>query len=254
MAFKESVVETTLLGDEKLTLRLDFNSMALLEELSGKSFMSGNFQPESATDLRLFIWCCLYEYHERPLTLEDVGAMLHISDLGKVAEEISRLMVGADTDPTLLAPYVPTAVPVLVKALEMVAIQPGENFMDIGCGDGRTLILAAKAGAGKCLGFENNEQRAKMARDAAKAAGVDDKVAVVLGNARELAGKEIPNMKVVFLYLLTRSNTELKPMLEELPKGARLISHDFPMVGWEPKEVVDIDADGRTHKLWLYER
>lgn len=149
-------------------------------------------------------------------------------------------------DPVALdVPYVPTPQPVVDRMLEVAGLEAGEVLYDLGCGDGRLVIAAAKQGA-TGVGIDLNPQRIAEARANAQAAGVSDKVAFRLGN---LFDADLSQADVVTLYLLPQVNRKLRPQLwKQLKVGARVVSHDFDMgPEWPPERTEKVD-----HKTIYY--
>ncbi len=147
-------------------------------------------------------------------------------------------------------PFVPTPVEVIREMLKLANLKPGELLVDLGCGDGRVLVVAAKEFGARAVGIEIRSDLASKAAHNAIREGVRDRVLVINGNFFEL---RIPPADVIFMYLLTSVNERLRPKLEKEAKpGARIVSHDFEIVGWKPKLVENFQDGGRSHKLYLY--
>jgi hypothetical protein len=152
-----------------------------------------------------------------------------------------------------LAPYVQTPPAVVDKMLEMAALGPGDVLYDIGCGDGRIVIAAAKKYGVRGVGIDILPGLVEECRAKAKREGIEDLTRFVCMDATEADLKEAT---VVTLYLLPESNDLLRPLLErELRPGARVVSHGYPMTGWEArltgKETV-IDGTGKAHSVFAY--
>jgi cyclopropane fatty-acyl-phospholipid synthase-like methyltransferase len=114
-------------------------------------------------------------------------------------------------------------------------IKSGELLYDLGCGDGRLIILAAKEAGARATGIELREDLIERARTEIKRLNLEDKVSVIRGNFFDVA---ITDADVVTLYLTSSANERLRPKLEaELKSGARVISHDFKVPGWKPSAV-----------------
>lgn len=142
--------------------------------------------------------------------------------------------------------YVPTKEPVLNAMLDLANVTSSDVVYDLGCGDGRIVITAAKNFGAKGVGIDIDPQRIKEARENARAAEVTDKVEFIQGDLFEA---DFSEASVVTLYLLSRLNLRLKPLLlEQLKPGTRIVSHAFSMGDWEPdsSEVVD----GTTIYMW----
>jgi ubiquinone/menaquinone biosynthesis C-methylase UbiE len=134
-----------------------------------------------------------------------------------------------------IAPFVQTPVEVAKKMLEISQIRSGEVLYDLGCGDGRLIILAAKDLGARATGIELREDLIERARTEIKKLNLEDKVNVIQGNFFDVP---ISNADVVTLYLTSSANERLRPKLEaELKRGARVVSHDFKVPGWKPSAV-----------------
>ena len=134
-----------------------------------------------------------------------------------------------------IAPFVQTPLEVAKKMLDLSQIRTGEVLYDLGCGDGRLIILAAKEIGAKATGVELREDLIERARTEIKRLNLEDKVNVILGNFFDIA---ISDADVVTLYLTSSANERLRPKLEaELKPGARVVSHDFKVPGWKPSAV-----------------
>jgi cyclopropane fatty-acyl-phospholipid synthase-like methyltransferase len=134
-----------------------------------------------------------------------------------------------------IAPFVQTPLEVAKKMLDLSQIQPGENLYDLGCGDGRLIILAAKEIGVKATGIELREDLIERAKTEIKKFNLEDKVKIIQGNFFDV---NISDADVVTLYLTSSANERLRPKLEaELKQGARVISHDFKVPGWKPSAV-----------------
>lgn len=147
--------------------------------------------------------------------------------------------------PNLDVPYVPTKQTVVDAMLDLAGVKAGDVHYDLGCGDGRIAISAAKRGA-TSTGVDLDPQRIKEANENAKEAGVTDKVTFVQGN---LFNFDFSKADVLTLYLLPEVNLKLRPkILEELKPGTRIVSHAFDMGDWEPEKTITVD--GSTIFLW----
>jgi SAM-dependent methyltransferase len=126
-------------------------------------------------------------------------------------------------------PYVPTSENVVEKMLDMAEVGPGDYVIDLGSGDGRIVIAAAKRGAFG-HGVDLDPRRIKEARENARKADVDDRVVFVEGN---IFDAEFTRGSVITMYLLNSVNIQLRPqLLERLKPGTRVVSHDFDMGDW----------------------
>ncbi len=143
-------------------------------------------------------------------------------------------------------PYVPTPQPVVEAMLELAEVGPNDIVYDLGSGDGRIVITAAKKYGCRAVGIEINPRRVEEARENAKKAGVADRVKFIQG---DMFKADIHEATVVTLYLLSSVNEKLKPKLfKELRPGTRVVSHRFTMPDWKP--VKQTRAEGRPIYLW----
>jgi SAM-dependent methyltransferase len=149
-----------------------------------------------------------------------------------------------------LAPFVPSPQVVVERMLEAADLKPGETVYDLGCGDGRILITAARQFKAKAVGVELSPDLVRDARDQVRKMGLQNRVTIEQGNLLDV---DLHGADVVTLYLLTESNERLKPIFERsLHRGARVISHDFQIRGWQPAVVEEVEATNRLHKIYVY--
>lgn len=150
-----------------------------------------------------------------------------------------------------LAPYVPSPQVVVERMLEAADVKPGDLVYDLGCGDGRIVITAAREFKAKGVGVELSPELARQAQEQVKKSGLQNRVTIIQGNLLEV---DLKPADVVTLYLLTSSNEQLKPILEKsLRAGARVVSHDFLMRGWEPVRIEKVQATNRIHTIYVYQ-
>ena len=136
--------------------------------------------------------------------------------------------------PRLDVPYVPTPQPVVDKMLELARVGKQDVVYDLGCGDGRIVITAARDRGARGVGIDINPVRIEEAVANAKTAGVTDKVSFRVGNLFE---SDFSQATVVTLYLLPDINRKLRPQLwRQLKVGTRVVSHAFNMGDWEPEQ------------------
>ena len=122
-------------------------------------------------------------------------------------------------------PYVPTSHEVVKDMISISELTDVDTIMDLGSGDGRILIAAAKAGATKAIGYEIHPGLVKLSRRKAKNAGVDHKVEI---RKRSMWKADLSGTTVVFLYQIPYSMEKIRNKIEnELPKGTRIISNAF---------------------------
>jgi SAM-dependent methyltransferase len=144
--------------------------------------------------------------------------------------------------------FVPTPDPVVTGMLKLANVTKDDIVYDLGCGDGKIVIAAAKQFGARGVGIDIDPQRINESNANAKAAGVTDRVKFVLGDIFDPAVK-ISDATVVTLYLLPSLNEKLMPRLQsELKPGTRIVSHSFKMGSWEPARSEEVD--GRSIHLW----
>jgi hypothetical protein len=127
-------------------------------------------------------------------------------------------------------PYVPTPQEVVERMLETAKVGPGDYLIDLGSGDGRIVVTAAKKHGARGFGVDLNPERIKESNENARSAGVADRVSFV---QQDLFATDLGEATVITMYLLPRVNVELRPRLLELRPGTRLVSHDFDMGDWK---------------------
>jgi SAM-dependent methyltransferase len=141
--------------------------------------------------------------------------------------------------------FVPTPDEVVKEMMDLAKVKPGDVVYDLGCGDGRLVIAAAKRGAAKAVGVDIDPDRIREAWANARAQGVADKVTFVQGDLFQM---DFSDADVVTLYLLPDLNLKLRPKLLALKPGTRIVSHAFDMGDWKP-EVTQV-VDGRDVFAW----
>ncbi|HSW49295.1 MAG TPA: class I SAM-dependent methyltransferase [Bryobacteraceae bacterium] len=140
--------------------------------------------------------------------------------------------------------FVPTPQEVVDGMLKLANVRAGDVLYDLGCGDGRTVISAARLGA-KATGIDINPVRIKESEENAASQGMTGKVKFLLADLFEADFKDAT---VVTLYLLPSLNVKLRPKLWQLKPGTRIVSHDFDMGDWKAEKTLDLD--GHTIYLW----
>jgi SAM-dependent methyltransferase len=157
----------------------------------------------------------------------------------------------ATAQPAVLAPYSPTPMDVVRRMLALGSVGPRDVLYDLGCGDGRIVIEAARMFGTRGVGIDIDPALIARAQANAKQAGVESLVTFRVQDAMTV---DVSDATVVTLYLLAASNAKLRPVLtRSLRPGARIVSHNYPIGDWEP-DVVDSFTDGagarRTLFLW----
>jgi len=140
--------------------------------------------------------------------------------------------------------------------LMLAELKAGEVFFDLGAGDGRTVIMAAKDFGARAVGVELREDLVKKALGSIYEQGLQARVTIVNG---DMFTVDLTSADVVFLYLTTSANEKVKPKLEsELKSGVRVVSHDYEIVGWRPVKVLNF-CENQTlgypsHTIYLYKK
>jgi SAM-dependent methyltransferase len=152
--------------------------------------------------------------------------------------------------PKLDVPYVPTPETVVDKMLTMAAVTKDDVVYDLGCGDGRIVITAAKKYGARGVGVDIDPQRIRESNANARKADVEDRVTF---QRQDLFKLDLREATVVTLYLLPKINLKLRPKLfEELRPGTRIVSHDFDMGDWKPEKTVKLTDQGTEHTVYFW--
>ena len=153
----------------------------------------------------------------------------------------------APAPPSLDVPYVPTPQQVVDRMLALARVNKSDVLYDLGCGDGRIVVTAAKEYGARCTGIDLDPTRIAEAKENARKAGVEKQVNFKVGDLFET---DLSNASVVTLYLLPSINTKLRPRLwQQLKVGSRVVSHAFDMGTEWPAEKTET-VDGRTIYYW----
>lgn len=135
--------------------------------------------------------------------------------------------------------YVPTPQAVVDKMLELAEVKAGDVVYDLGCGDGRIVVTAAKRYGVRAVGYDIDPQRVKEARENARAAGVEHLVRI---EETDIFTLDLSEASVITLYLLPSLNVRLMPQLAKMKPGSRIVSHNFDMKGAKPLLVQHVEA------------
>jgi len=144
--------------------------------------------------------------------------------------------------------WVPSPEQLVDKMLDMAKVTPKDFVMDLGSGDGRTVIAAARRGA-HTLGVEYNPDMVALSKRNAAKAGVSDKARFVEG---DIFKTDLSKATVITLFLLTDLNLRLRPTILSLKPGTRVVSNTFRMGDWEPDQTAELGCDAYcTAYLWI---
>ena len=141
--------------------------------------------------------------------------------------------------------WVPTPQALVERMLDMAKLTPQDIHYDLGSGDGRTVITAAKRGA-QAVGVEFNPDMVKLSERAAAKEGVSAKAKFING---DIFQTDFSHATVLTLYLLPSLNVKLRPTILKMKPGTRVVSHAFTMDDWQPDQTDNVE--GRTAYLWI---
>lgn len=147
--------------------------------------------------------------------------------------------------------FVPTPNDVVAKMLELADVKKADVLYDLGCGDGRIVVAAAKKVGCKAIGYDIDPERIKESRENVKKSQVEELVKI---EQQDVFTLDLSPANVVTLYLLPKLNVRLIPQLQKLKPGSRIVSHDFPMKGIKPDKVLEFksEEDNNDHKIFLW--
>ena len=149
-----------------------------------------------------------------------------------------------------VAPYVPMPWHVVDRVIEVAEVSPDDVVYDLGAGDGRILLRAAKNRGARGIGYEINPALVEEARSAIRAAGVQERVEVREGDFFEA---DLRPATVVTLFLITAAQRQLRPkLLEELRPGTRVACYKWEIPGWNPSKTVTVPVSGAAHPIYVY--
>jgi len=150
-----------------------------------------------------------------------------------------------------IVPYVPTPQDVVERMLELAQVKKGDVVYDLGSGDGRIVVTAAKKYGVKAIGFEIDPERIKESHENIKKAGVENLVEI---RQQDIRTVDLSPASVLTMYLLPDVNLMIRPNIwKQMKPGSRVVSHDFDMGDWKPLKTEHI-KDGSTweHTLYLW--
>jgi len=153
-----------------------------------------------------------------------------------------------------LAQYYPTPLTVVDRMLQLGGLKAGETMFDLGSGDGRIVILAAQKYKAKGIGVEFDDSLVRQSMERIKTLGLSSTASIIHG---DLLKQNYESADLITVYLLPVGNELVTPILDrQRKKGARVVAHDFEFTAWRATRVVDIedDGEGRSHRLYLYQR
>lgn len=179
--------------------------------------------------------------------------------LAALAAIISAGLIAAADDPpkrVSLAPYYPTPAKIVAEMLKLGELKPGELHYDLGSGDGRIVIAAAKDFQARSVGFEIDSSLVNLSTNKIAELKLTPLARI---EQQDLMLADFSKPDLITTYLLPSSNDKIQPLLEaQMKKGARVVSHDFAFKGWKHQKLIlvddDTDFEVREHYLYLYRR
>jgi SAM-dependent methyltransferase len=148
------------------------------------------------------------------------------------------------------APYVVTPYEVVDEMLRLAGVGPDDTVFDLGCGDGRIVIEAARRHGARGVGIDLDPARIEEATAAARRAGVSERVRFAV---QDLFETDFSSATVVTLYLFPEMNAKLRPKLaRDLKPGSRIVSHQFGIEGWAPDDGVQVQVRDMAHQVYLW--
>src|SRR5215208_1212045 len=142
-------------------------------------------------------------------------------------------------------PYVPSTIPVVTKMLELASVTKDDLVYDMGCGDGRILIMAAKKYGARGVGVDLDPMRIAEAKKNAEQEGVSH---LLEFRAEDGTKTDISKATVVTLYMFKWFNNAIRPKLQKLQPGSRVVAHDFDIDEWKPTSTVYLDSEKNGHE------
>ncbi len=147
--------------------------------------------------------------------------------------------------------FVPTPQNVVDRMLELAQVTKDDLLYDLGCGDGRIVVTAAKRYGCRAVGYDIDPERVKESLENVQKNNVGHLVTI---EQKDIFTLDLSEANVITLYLLPRLNVKLFPQLEKLKTGSRIVSHDFRMRGVKPDKIIELhsDYDQQEHKIFMW--
>ncbi len=181
--------------------------------------------------------------NEEP-TFADLNATLDSTITEELKEEVKE-----ERTPDVI--FVPTPQDVVDKMLELAEVKKDDLIYDLGCGDGRIVVTAAKRYGCRAIGYDIDPERIEESLENVEKNKVGNLVRI---EQKDIFTLDLSQANVITLYLLPSLNVKLIPQLEKLRPGSRIVSHDFRMKGVKPDKVLKVtsDEDQEVHKIFLW--
>jgi len=248
-------------ADERLYVRNSDGLVALVDALASEYRQLGVFTiPDAERSIgvtmpvvaggRLYLRDDerLFCYDVRETTKQHSEQAVVQIDLSRVVDEPNDK---SDLGDSIRSVFVPTPRDIVQNMLELAGVGPDDELCDLGSGDGRIVIEAAKRHGCTAIGYEIDSDLINKSRVSAKAAGVSGQTTFIESDISEA---DLSGVTVVTLYLLPEQNRQLLPQLERLPPGSRIVAHQNPIPDVRPDRVVRLssDEDASLHTLYLW--
>ncbi len=155
-------------------------------------------------------------------------------------------------DPDTLGPDVPTPPQVIERMLTAAHLKAGEMVYDLGCGEGRVVMMAAQKFHARAVGIELSKPLYERTLSHVRELGLENQITIVNANALHY---DLSPADVVTIYFLTRSNSRLRPIFEAtLRPGTRVVSHDYEIPGWKAASIETMSVHGgQHHTIYVYD-
>ena len=168
--------------------------------------------------------------------MKSLGIAMALSASAAIAQDVQPIKDAG--------PYVPSPQSVVADMLRYADVGPNDYLIDLGSGDGRIVLTAAKVFGARGFGVEIKDELVKKSNEAAKNEGVADKVKFL---KQDLFKTDMSQATVITMYLLPDTVNLLKDkFLSELKPGTRIVSHDYPLTGWIPEKYVQMDLEDKV--------
>lgn len=190
-----------------------------------------------------------------------IGMALSLATTGWITSQLSWLGIGSEMrvaqaqdgglESKKIVPYVPTPQEAVERMLELAQVKKGDVVYDLGSGDGRIVITAARKYGVKAIGFEIDPERIKESRENIRKEGVGNLVEI---REQDIRTVDLSPASVLTMYLLPEVNLMLRPNIwKQMKPGSRVVSHDFDMGDWKPLKTESMkDRSGWDHTLYFW--
>lgn len=190
-----------------------------------------------------------------------IGMALSLATTGWITSQLSWLGIGSEMrvaqaqdgglESKKIVPYVPTPQEAVERMLELAQVKKGDVVYDLGSGDGRIVITAARKYGVKAVGFEIDPERIKESRENIRKEGVGNLVEI---REQDIRTVDLSPASVLTMYLLPEVNLMLRPNIwKQMKPGSRVVSHDFDMGDWKPLKTESMkDRSGWDHTLYFW--